>query len=87
MSEEKIVQFSKDQRYPEPGEPVCVVYLPYNLLLQVCGRYGEYICDETDKDVCSMECKLIHLEKEKNMKKLRELSISAKWDGWTLIIS
>ena len=33
MSEEKIVQFSKDQRYPEPGEPVCVVYLPYNLLL------------------------------------------------------
>ncbi|CBK22592.2 uncharacterized protein [Blastocystis hominis] len=77
MSEEKIVQFSKDQRYPEPGEPVCVV----------CGRYGEYICDETDKDVCSMECKLIHLEKEKNMKKLRELSISAKWDGWTLIIS
>ncbi|KAK1319516.1 DEAD-box ATP-dependent RNA helicase 41 [Acorus calamus] len=35
------------QREAEPGEPRCVV----------CGRYGEYICDETDDDVCSIECK------------------------------
>ncbi|XP_023529324.1 DEAD-box ATP-dependent RNA helicase 41 [Cucurbita pepo subsp. pepo] len=37
----------KDQREALPGEPKCVV----------CGRYGEYICDETDDDICSMECK------------------------------
>lgn len=38
---------SKDQREALPGEPKCIV----------CGRYGEYICDETDDDVCSLECK------------------------------
>ena len=27
----------------------------------VCGRYGAYIVDETDKDVCSLECKARHL--------------------------
>ncbi|KAL7174666.1 hypothetical protein ACSBR2_033833 [Camellia fascicularis] len=36
-----------DQREALPGEPRCVV----------CGRYGEYICDETDDDICSLECK------------------------------
>ncbi|XP_050230040.1 uncharacterized protein LOC126679143 [Mercurialis annua] len=35
------------QRFPLPGEPVCVV----------CGKYGEYICNKTDDDICSMECK------------------------------
>ncbi|XP_021509997.1 probable ATP-dependent RNA helicase DDX59 [Meriones unguiculatus] len=50
-SEEPIKSFSKTQRWAEPGEPVCVV----------CGRYGEYICDETDEDVCSLECKAKHL--------------------------
>lgn len=49
--EEPVKSFSKTQRWPEPGEPVCVV----------CGRYGEYICDETDEDVCSLECKAKHL--------------------------
>ncbi|POM72589.1 DEAD/DEAH box RNA helicase, partial [Phytophthora palmivora] len=29
------------------GEPVCVV----------CGRYGEYVCDATDEDVCSLQCR------------------------------
>lgn len=24
---------------------------------QVCGRYGAYICDATDEDVCSIECR------------------------------
>lgn len=50
-SEEPIKSFSKSQRWAEPGEPVCVV----------CGRYGEYICDKTDEDVCSLECKAKHL--------------------------
>ncbi|NWS98907.1 DDX59 helicase, partial [Mionectes macconnelli] len=49
--EEHIKSFSKSQRWAEPGEPVCVV----------CGRYGEYICDKTDADVCSLECKAKHL--------------------------
>jgi len=38
---------SRDQREALPGEPICVV----------CGRYGEYICDQTDSDICSLECK------------------------------
>lgn len=42
-----------DQRESEPGEPRCVI----------CGRYGEYICDETDDDVCSLECKRTLLER------------------------
>uniref|UniRef100_A0A5F9DRP9 Probable ATP-dependent RNA helicase DDX59 n=1 Tax=Oryctolagus cuniculus TaxID=9986 RepID=A0A5F9DRP9_RABIT len=50
-AEEPVKSFSKSQRWAEPGEPVCVV----------CGRYGEYICDETDEDVCSLECKAKHL--------------------------
>ncbi|XP_071702427.1 uncharacterized protein [Rutidosis leptorrhynchoides] len=41
-----------EQRFPVPGEPVCVV----------CGKYGEYICDETDDDICSMDCKAELLE-------------------------
>lgn len=47
-----------DQREAESGEPRCVV----------CGRYGEYICDETDDDVCSLECKgilLLRVEKSR----------------------
>ncbi|XP_023146714.1 probable ATP-dependent RNA helicase DDX59 [Amphiprion ocellaris] len=49
--EEPVKSFKKSQRWPEPGEPVCVM----------CGRYGEYICDTTDNDVCSLECKANHL--------------------------
>lgn len=59
--EEPIKSFSKTQRWPQPGEPVCVV----------CGRYGEYICDQTDEDVCSLECKakhLLHMEEEEGSK-------------------
>ncbi|XP_072276176.1 probable ATP-dependent RNA helicase DDX59 isoform X2 [Pyxicephalus adspersus] len=44
---EPIKSFSKLQRWPTLGEPVCVV----------CGRYGEYISDQTEHDVCSLECK------------------------------
>ena len=46
-SDEEVLSFSKQQRWPSPGEPVCVV----------CGRYGAYIVDRTDDDVCSLECK------------------------------
>lgn len=35
------------QREALPEEPHCVI----------CGRYGEYICDETNDDICSLECK------------------------------
>ncbi|XP_068930623.1 probable ATP-dependent RNA helicase DDX59 isoform X2 [Petaurus breviceps papuanus] len=62
VPEEPVKSFAKTQRLAEPGEPVCVV----------CGRYGEYICDKTDADVCSLECKAKHLlqvaEKEENIK-------------------
>ncbi|KAJ8384535.1 hypothetical protein AAFF_G00204500 [Aldrovandia affinis] len=49
--EEPVKSLKRSQRWPEPGEPVCVI----------CGRYGEYICDQTDNDVCSLECKANHL--------------------------
>lgn len=42
-----------DQREAEPGEPRCVI----------CGRYGEYVCDETDDDICSLECKTTLLQR------------------------
>ncbi|GAB2297171.1 DEAD-box ATP-dependent RNA helicase 41 [Dionaea muscipula] len=42
-----------DQREAQPGEPQCVI----------CGRYGEYICDETNDDICSLECKRNLLER------------------------
>ncbi|KAI3713314.1 hypothetical protein L1987_71889 [Smallanthus sonchifolius] len=47
-----LVKGRSEQRFPVPGEPVCVV----------CGKYGEYICDETDDDICSMDCKTELLE-------------------------
>lgn len=60
LEEEPIKSFSKTQRWPQPGEPICVV----------CGRYGEYICDKTDEDVCSLECKAKHLRnKEEEVSK------------------
>ena len=49
-----VVSYSKQQRWPLPGEPVCVV----------CGRYGAYIVDKTGKDVCSLECKAKQLVME-----------------------
>lgn len=42
-----------DQREALLGEPKCAI----------CGRYGEYICDETDDDICSLECKGILLDR------------------------
>ncbi|XP_004625377.1 probable ATP-dependent RNA helicase DDX59 isoform X1 [Octodon degus] len=62
--EEPVKSFSKTQRWAEPGEPVCVV----------CGRYGEYICDKTDEDVCSLECKAKHLLQVKGKEEKLNLS-------------
>ncbi|KAL8527343.1 hypothetical protein ACS0TY_005274 [Phlomoides rotata] len=47
-----------DQREALPGEPVCAI----------CGRYGEYICDETDDDICSVECKKLLLSQVAKLK-------------------
>ncbi|KAL2620542.1 hypothetical protein R1flu_000747 [Riccia fluitans] len=52
--DDSLVQRSADQRAAEADEPTCVV----------CGRYGEYICDETDDDVCSLECKAVVLQRK-----------------------
>ncbi|KAI8577663.1 hypothetical protein K450DRAFT_251169 [Umbelopsis ramanniana AG] len=46
--QEPIKQASIEQRFPLDGEPLCII----------CGRYGEYINDTTERDVCSMECKI-----------------------------
>ncbi|XP_065175818.1 uncharacterized protein LOC135805668 isoform X2 [Sycon ciliatum] len=46
-TEEAIVECSAQQRWPHAAEPACAI----------CGKYGEYICDATGDDVCSLECK------------------------------
>ncbi|XP_007939290.1 probable ATP-dependent RNA helicase DDX59 [Orycteropus afer afer] len=71
LSEEPVKSFSKTQRWAEPGEPVCVV----------CGRYGEYICDKTDEDVCSLECKAKHLLQVKEKEEKGKLSSPQKADS------
>ena len=44
---------SYEQRYPADSEPVCTI----------CGRYGEYVCDATEEDICSLECKAVALQR------------------------
>ncbi|XP_019185948.1 PREDICTED: uncharacterized protein LOC109180697 isoform X2 [Ipomoea nil] len=51
-NEDDRVKTWSEQRSPLPGEPVCVV----------CGKYGEYICNETEDDICSIDCKSELLE-------------------------
>ncbi|KAL1924143.1 uncharacterized protein VTP21DRAFT_7178 [Calcarisporiella thermophila] len=51
-TDDLIVEKSANQRKPIPGEPICIV----------CGKYGEYICDETNHDICSLECKAKDIE-------------------------
>lgn len=53
VAENDVKQHSRDQREALPGEPRCLI----------CGRYGEYLCDETDDDICSFECKRILLDR------------------------
>lgn len=55
--DEPIVEFSFNQRLAEEGEPACVI----------CGRYGEYICDITDHDVCR-QVEAIHQKKKKKLR-------------------
>ncbi|KAI8371311.1 P-loop containing nucleoside triphosphate hydrolase protein [Choanephora cucurbitarum] len=50
--DQEIKQFSSDQRLAQPDEPCCIV----------CGKYGEYINDDTDHDVCSLQCKAINTD-------------------------
>ncbi|KAG6430784.1 hypothetical protein SASPL_108857 [Salvia splendens] len=42
-------------------------------LYALCGNYGEYICNETDDDICSMECKAQLLQRIKFQKVLLSL--------------
>ncbi|KAM7262191.1 hypothetical protein ACFE04_021268 [Oxalis oulophora] len=53
------VMSTSEQRFPHPGEPACVI----------CGKYGEYICNETNDDICSLECKAVLLESVKQPEK------------------
>nr|GLL33575.1 DEAD-box ATP-dependent RNA helicase 41 [Ipomoea trifida]GME09973.1 DEAD-box ATP-dependent RNA helicase 41 [Ipomoea batatas]GME11969.1 DEAD-box ATP-dependent RNA helicase 41 [Ipomoea batatas] len=58
-SNSEVKKRSWEQREALPDEPKCVI----------CGRYGEYICDETEDDICSLECKTILLSRiEKSQK-------------------
>ncbi|CEP15736.1 hypothetical protein [Parasitella parasitica] len=50
--DEYVKQFSSDQRLALPDEPNCVV----------CGKYGEYINDDTNHDICSLQCKAINTD-------------------------
>ena len=58
--DDKVLERSEEQRWPNPDEdePVCVI----------CGRYGEYICDRTEQDVCSIECKMKNLQRSINQR-------------------
>ena len=69
-SEDEIVYFSKNQRWPQDGEPVCIV----------CGKYGEYICDETEADVCSKECKARNLQLTRAAGKQQEKELKTHSD-------
>ncbi|KAL4127898.1 hypothetical protein PRIC2_006895 [Phytophthora ramorum] len=55
MDDSPVVEVSALQRLPQPGEPICVV----------CGRYGAYVCDATDEDVCSLECRDVCVSRQK----------------------
>ncbi|KAI8977888.1 P-loop containing nucleoside triphosphate hydrolase protein [Pilobolus umbonatus] len=50
--DEPIKLYSSDQRLAEGEEPICII----------CGKYGEYINNDTDDDVCSMECKQLNTD-------------------------
>nr|CAG8540348.1 12159_t:CDS:2 [Entrophospora candida] len=56
--EEPVKEFSQQQRDALVDEPTCII----------CGKYGEYICDETDHDVCSLESvQLLQLQSNSNV--------------------
>lgn len=63
--DDEVVYFNKNQRWPDLGEPVCII----------CGRYGEYICEQTEADVCSKECKAknLYLRKDSETKQIENI--------------
>lgn len=44
---DSVIEWSKDAPSAPILGPFCVI----------CGKWGQYVCDATDEDVCSMECK------------------------------
>ncbi|KAJ4808773.1 DEAD-box ATP-dependent RNA helicase 41 [Rhynchospora pubera] len=63
----QVKEHSYEQREALPGEPRCTI----------CSRYGEYICDQTDDDICSLQCKSILLSRlaarENNIKERKPI--------------
>ena len=50
---DQVKEKAEFQRPALPGEPTCII----------CGRFAEYICDSTNADVCSLECKGKHISR------------------------
>ncbi|KAL3645333.1 hypothetical protein CASFOL_010513 [Castilleja foliolosa] len=77
------IKTRNEQRYPAPGEPACVM----------CGKYGEYICNETDDDICSTDCKAELLQKTElqQSRKVRDslldpsLHVDVRWKCLNLV--
>ncbi|CAN1178638.1 DEAD-box ATP-dependent RNA helicase 41 [Linum perenne] len=64
------IETRDEQRFPIAGQPFCVV----------CGRYGEYICNETDDDICGMECKTELLQRVQCAKVLCNSSSTVQFE-------
>ncbi|RIA84711.1 P-loop containing nucleoside triphosphate hydrolase protein [Glomus cerebriforme] len=74
VQEEPVKEYSYQQRVAFAGESICMI----------CGKYGEYICDETDHDVCSLECKKIDIERVKSREIIQQSSLfHAQLTGYT----
>ena len=63
---EPIIEFSKDAPAAPILGPFCVI----------CGKFGQYVCDRTDQDVCSLECKR-KAEEAKEAKEAEEAALSS----------
>ncbi|ETV95723.1 hypothetical protein H310_10797 [Aphanomyces invadans] len=72
-----VVTVSEAQRFPLSGEPVCVL----------CGRYGEYICDKTDEDVCSIECRDRALERAASRALQQKFGITVTGAGVDILLA
>ncbi|KAI8880001.1 DEAD-domain-containing protein [Backusella circina FSU 941] len=58
IKEEEPKLFSSLQRIAQADEPICII----------CGKYGEYINNDTEHDICSIECKRIDIERYRTYK-------------------
>ncbi|XP_002988436.2 DEAD-box ATP-dependent RNA helicase 41 isoform X2 [Selaginella moellendorffii] len=70
VDDEPVKERCVEQRNAGDGEPRCAV----------CGRFGEYICDETGDDVCSLECKKVVVR----YKELTSNSHKARNEQWEI---